>query len=165
MRRGYRQGLDQLERTFGEKPLSDLTPWTLEQYKRVRAAGTELGERPEGITEAEWHRRCRQARHGAPVRVNRELAILKTLYNKCIEWRLYEGKNPMCDVKLRPEEKVRLRWLEPEEEQALMHHLSLPMRGLVTVAINTGLRVQAEALTLKWQSVDLKRGTLTIELL
>jgi integrase len=66
-------------------------------------------------------------------------------------------------VKFRPEEKVRLRWLEPEEEQALMHHLSLPMRGLVTVAINIGLRVQVEALALKWQSVDLKRGTLTIE--
>lgn len=161
--RGYRQCLDQLERAFGEKRLSDLTPWTLEQYKRTRAAGTELGGRPEGVTEAEWNRRCRQAKHGAPVRVNRELAVLKTLYNKCVEWRLYEGKNPVCEVKFRPEEKVRLRWLEPEEEQALMQHLSLPMRGLVTVAINCGLRVQAEALTLTWSSVDLKRGTLTIE--
>lgn len=161
--RGYRQGLDHLERAFGEKRLSDITPWTLEQYKRVRAGGTELGDRPAGITEAEWQRRCRVARHGAPVRVNRELAILKTLYNKCIEWRLFDGKNPVKEVKFRPEEKLRLRWLEPEEEMVLMEHLSLPMRPLVTVAINTGLRIQAEALTLTWASVDLKRATLTVE--
>lgn len=161
--RGYLQCLDRLQQAFGDTRLSQVTAWNLEQYKRSRAGGTELGARPETVTEREWERRRRQAQHGAPVRVNRELAVLKTLFNKCAEWGLYEGANPVRNVKFRPEEKVRLRWLEPHEEHALTSQLSGSLRALVTVAIHTGLRVQAEALTLRWSSVDLKRGTVTVE--
>ncbi len=38
-----------------------------------------------------------------------------------------------------------------------------PRPDLVTVGIHCGLRIKAEALTLKWDSVDLKRGLVTVE--
>ena len=96
--------------------------------------------------------------------MNRELAILKTLFNYCRNTGLYEGENPVCKVKFRKEPKVRLRWVEPAEEHRLLAELpSVSLRVLVTVGIHCGLRIKAEALTLKWPSVDLKRGTLTVE--
>jgi integrase len=162
--RGYRQCLDRLAETFGGKRLSDLTPWAIEAYKRRRAEGVRLLDRPDGLSEAEWQRRCQQAAHGAPIRVNRELAVLKTLFNRCRDWGLYEGENPVCKVKFRKEPKVRLRWLEPEEEQRLLTEIpGASLRALVTVGTNCGLRIKAEALTLTWNSVDLKRGILTVE--
>ncbi len=37
---------------------------------------------------------------GASVSVNRELALLKALFNRCIVWRKYVGANPVKEVKL-----------------------------------------------------------------
>jgi integrase len=128
--------LEQLGHAFTGKRLSNITPWALEAYKKAR-------------TEA-----------GAPVRVNRELAILKTLFNKMTRLRLYEGDNPVVSVKFRKEEKTRLRFLEREEERQLLEHASEPLRTLILVGIYTGLRIQAEALALRWEDVDLRRKLL-----
>ena len=38
-----------------------------------------------------------------------------------------------------------------------------PLRTLILVALHTGLRVQAEALQLRWEDVDLRRGFLTVQ--
>ena len=56
------------------------------------------------------------------------------------------------------------RWVKLEEESRLLAELpSASLRALVILDINCGMRVKAEALTLKWESVDLKRSTLTVE--
>lgn len=90
--------------------------------------------------------------------------MLKVLFNCCRTWGLYEGDNPVCKVKFRKEPKVRLRWLEIEEEHRLLSELpTASLRALVTVGAHCGLRIKAEALTLRWDSVDLKRGLLTVE--
>lgn len=90
--------------------------------------------------------------------------MLKVLFNCCRTWGLYEGDNPVCKVKFRKEPKVRLRWLEIEEEHRLLSELpTASLRALVTVGAHCGLRIKAEALTLRWDSVDLKRGLLTVK--
>ena len=160
-RRGYRQCLKQLASTFGDTRLGSITSWALEAYKRERMTGVRLTDRPDGVSDAEWQRRARQALHGAPIRVNRELAVLKTLFNRCTDWGLYEGENPVCAVKFRQEPKTRLRWLEPDEESRLLHGAAEPLRTLILVGIYTGLRMHAEALQLRWADVDLRRGLLT----
>src|SRR5215472_12793210 len=81
--RGYLQCLERLGRTFDDKRLSEITPWALEKYKSERTTGVQLVERPDGLSDAEWERRRKQALRGAPIRVNRELAVLKTLFNRC----------------------------------------------------------------------------------
>src|SRR5215831_6135457 len=154
--RSYRACLDYLSIEFSGKRLGDITPWSLESYKKRRGEGRELKERPADISDKEWDRRQRVAKRGAPVRANRELAVLKTLYSKCLEWGLYEGKNPVCSVKFRKEERARLRFLEIDEEAQLLAAANEPLRSLIVVGIHTGLRIQAEVLTLKWPSIDLK---------
>lgn len=161
--RAYAACLRQLEKTFGSKRLSEITPWTVDLFKQRRTAGVTLTERPNNLTDIDWARRCRQALAGAPVRVNRELAVLKMLFNRCRDWNLYEGENPVCRIKFRREPRQRLRFLEPEEEHKLLEMCSEPVKTLVLIGSHCGLRIQAEALTLRWENVDLKRGTLSVE--
>jgi integrase len=159
----YTACLDQLGKAFSGKRLSEITPWTLEAYKKRRGEGTQLTERPREVSDAEWNRRCRVAKRGAPVRANRELAVLKTLFNRCRDWGLYEGENPVSKVKFRREPRQRLRFLEPEEEARLLAAAKEPLRSLILLGLHTGLRVRAEALQLRWEDVDMHRGLLTVQ--
>lgn len=161
--RSYTICLDQLGQTFSGKRLSDITPWTLEAYKKRRGEGKQLTQRPSEVSDAEWRRRCKVAERGAPIRANRELAVLKTVFSKCRAWGLYEGENPVCKVKFRKEPRTRLRILEPAEEARLLDEAKEPLRSLILVGLHTGLRIQAEALQLRWDDVDLPRGLLTVQ--
>ena len=52
--------------------------------------------------------------------------------------------------------------MEYDEEARLLSHCTEPLRSLLIIAINTGLRIESEALVLKWQDVDLRRKLLTV---
>ena len=160
--RRYKQCLIQLARAFAEKRLSEMTPWTLEHYKKERVTGIRLTERPPNISDAEWNRRCRRASQGSPMGVNRELAVLKTLFNRCKAWGLIELDNPVRAVKLRKEPRTRLRWITAEEEERLLAVAPEPIRSLIVVGLHTGLRIQAEALQLRWEDCDLRGTLLTV---
>lgn len=99
---------------------------------------------------------------GARIRANRELTVLKSLFNRCREWRLFEGDNPVASVRLLKEPRQRLRFLEPEEEDRLLAECAEPLRTLILVGTNCGLRLKSEALTLRWAGVDVMRRTLTV---
>jgi integrase len=73
----------------------------------------------------------RRIQAGARVRANCELAVFKSLFNRCRERQLFEGDNPVASV------KQRFRFLEPEE-------------------------ADSEALTLRWNDVDMACRTLTV---
>jgi len=129
--RTYRQCLNHLAKAFNWKKLSEIHSFGVEKYKRERAEA------------------------GARVRANRELAVLKMLFNRAKEWKLFEGDNPVSGVAFFEEPRQRLRFLEAEEEAQLL--------TLIVLGINTGLRIRAEALTLRWDDVDLKLGLLTVQ--
>ncbi len=135
---GYRRCPKFLGASFAGKSLGQIHPFLVERHKQGRVHG------------------------GARVRANREITTLKALFNRCRDWGLYEGDNPVRKVKLLQESKGRVRFLEPDEERRLLDTASEPLRSLIMLAINTGLRVQSEALTLRWADVDLPRGLLTV---
>ncbi len=134
----YHYCLVQLGRAFSGKRLSEIHPFALEHYKRNRLAA------------------------GAKVAVNRELTTLKGLYNMHLKWGLYEGENPVRQVKPVEEPEGRLRYLEPDEEDKLLRAANEPLRTIILTGIHAGLRIHAEALTLRWADVDFRRGQLTI---
>lgn len=87
----------------------------------------------------ERHKRARVAA-GAPVAANRELAVLKSLFNRCRDdLRIYDGPTPR--IKLLKESPGRLRFLDDAEQAALLAAASEPVqtadvdlvRGLLTV--------------------------------
>ena len=135
----YTQCLDHLAKSFAGKNLSAISSWLVERHKQDRVKA------------------------GAKVRANREIAVLKMLFNRCVEWGFFEGTNPATSVKFIKEPKRKLRYLEPEEEERLLEAAREPLRSIILIGIHTGLRLRSEALTLRWEYVDLRRKQLTVE--
>ena len=134
----YRECLRRLSESFTGKHLSEVSPFLVEKHKQ------------------------RRIQAGARVRANRELATLKAVFNRCREWKLFEGDNPVTSVKMVKEPRQRLRFLEREEEARLLVECHEPLRTLVLMGTNCGLRLKSEALTLRWADVDMGRRTLTV---
>lgn len=76
--------------SFGKKHLDEIGSWDVEKYK---------GRRKKKVS---------------PASVNRELACLKTIFNKAIFWGMTHN-NPVKGVKFLPENNRRLRFLMPED--------------------------------------------------
>ncbi|MFH1800589.1 MAG: tyrosine-type recombinase/integrase [Candidatus Omnitrophota bacterium] len=120
--------LNRLMPPFGKRYLYEITPLMIERYREERLKTV-----------------CKAT-------VNRELACLKVMYSKAVEW----GKateNPVKKVKFFKEDNRRLRFLSKEEIQILLGHCSPKLRAIVEVALNTGMR-KGEIQGLKWEDVD-----------
>ena len=97
------------------------------------------------------------------VTTNREIQLLKKMFNVAIE-ESYLEENPAKKIKLYSElDTVRDRVLEEEEEQPrLFSELAEHVRPLVFVALHTGMR-KGELLKLKWQNVNLEKRQIKVE--
>ena len=123
--------------TFAHVRLADITPLTIERYKRQR--------KEDGVSEAT---------------INRELAFLKNLFTKAIEW----GKateNTVKRVRLYREQNARTRYLTENEESRLLACCAPNLRPLVITALHTGFRA-AELRSLTWDDVDVRRRRITV---
>jgi hypothetical protein len=118
--RTYRQCIERLKASFAGRNLSGISAFDLERYKRDRV--------DTGVT----------------VMVNRGLACLKTLYNRCREWGKYEGENPAARVRQLRESPGRIRFLEPDEEGQLLAAAAEPLRTMMLVGIYAGVRLLSE---------------------
>lgn len=95
-----------------------------------------------------------------PATVNRELALLKHMFSKAIEW----GKckeSPAKKVKKMKGEVKRVRYLMPDEVQRLLSNSVDYLKPIVTVAVHTGMR-KGEILGLQWEQVNLEQGIITL---
>ncbi|MBM4275699.1 MAG: site-specific integrase [Deltaproteobacteria bacterium] len=126
---------------FGARFLKDVTPAMVEAYKQARLVEPS-GRTPQYLTK--------------PATVNRELACLKTIFNKAVKNGKAE-KNPAHGVKLLKENNDRDRVLSSEEYVRLLAHCPAHLKPVVKLAYHTGIR-QGEILGLTWGQVDLKEG-------
>ena len=70
---------------------------------------------------------------------------------------MFEGGNPVSDVKMLKEPRQRLRFLEAVEEARLLAECREPLRSIILVGIYCGLRLRGEALALRWIDIDMTR--------
>jgi integrase len=127
-----------LDNEFEEKMIQEITLWDVEKWKAKRK------EKVQSAT------------------VNRELALVKSLFSKAVEW----GK-----IKESPAKKVkflklkgsdrRVKFLMADEVQKLISNCSNKIRPVVIIALNTGMR-RSELLDLKWDQVNFEQGILTL---
>lgn len=122
---------------FGNKPLSDITSLDIEKYRAFRKEQVAIAS------------------------VNRELALLKCMFNKAIEWELTD-RNPLKTIKLFKESNCRTRYLTKEEIEKLLGNSSPKLRAIIIVALNTGMR-KGEIQNLKWSDVNFADGYITLE--
>jgi integrase len=130
--------LEHLYEYFGkERQLTEVSPVLIEGYKARRR------DKVSGST------------------VNRELALLKRMFNLAITWDLFLDANPVRKVKFFRKFNTGLRVVSPEEEKSLLQNASPYLKDLICFALNTGLRI-GEIFSLRWSNVDLKKGILVV---
>jgi integrase len=129
---------------FNDRLLSEITPQHVERFKADRFAKFTRGK---------------QIR---PATVNRDLACLKNMFFKAIEWGYLE-KHPMKGVALLKEPPGRLRFLTMEEAGRLLRELPEETGQVVMFALNTGMR-KSEILDLQWKNVDMDQRLISVEL-
>ena len=125
-----------LNKFFGNKFIYEIKEKDIEEYKKERLLM--------GI------------KHST---LNRELACLKTILNKAKEWGYIEQ---IPKIKLFKENNQRVRYLTEEEEERLLKIAPQPLKSMVILALNTGMR-QGEILNLKWRDIDLKESIIIIQ--
>ncbi len=129
--------LKMLKKDFGGKFLDEITPLDIEKYK---------GERLKKVS---------------PATVNRGLARLKAMYNTAIKWKVFNGPNPVREVRLLKETNHHLRFLEKYQIEKLLAVTEGKTRAIILVAIHTGMR-RAELFNLKWRDVDFRQDNICL---
>jgi excisionase family DNA binding protein len=128
-----------LKPTFGEMELKEITPLLVENYRTVRLKA--------GLKKST---------------TNRELALLKVIFSKAIDWD-FCSENPVRKVKFFPEnDNLKERILTPDEERRLLEHCADHLKPIILVALHTGMR-RGEVLGLKWEQVDFRQGQIKVE--
>jgi len=129
-----------LKANFGELPLSRITPELVEQYKQQRLKDKVVVKK-------------KTTRTTKGPSINRELAILKNLFNTAKKMRRFRGENPVEGISYFPEQS-RDYVLSKEEVGRLLAAAGEPLRKIILIALNTGLR-KGEILSLRWSQVNL----------
>jgi integrase len=125
-----------LEEAFNNKNIHEITTWDIERWK-VKKKG-----------------------EVKPATVNRELATLKSMLSKAVEWGKIK-ESPTRKVKPLKGVTKRLRYLMPDEVQRLISNCSDHLKPIVIVAVHTGMR-KGEVLSLRWEQIDFEKGIITL---
>lgn len=94
----------------------------------------------------------------SPSRANRYLALIRSILNRAEK--IWEWIDKAPAVTLYKEPKRRVRYLTPDEVKALMQELPEHQKPVVAFSLLTGLR-KGNILNLRWEQVDLQRGTVS----
>ena len=128
------------DREFEGKNIQDISTWQIEKYK------------------------ARRREKFKPSSVNRELALLKHMFSKALEWKRIK-ENPAKSVKRLKGETRRVRYLLPNEIQKLLPNCEGLLNGLlkplVTVALHTGAR-KGELQNLQWPQINFELGIISL---
>ena len=121
---------------WGNKNINSIFPLDVEEFKRRRIKDVSLST-------------C-----------NRELACIKNLFSKAIEWGKLKD-NPAKTVKLFKVKNQRLRYLEKEEIKRLIDACPDYLKNIVSIAVLTGMR-KSEILNMKWRDVNFNQRIITL---
>jgi integrase len=142
----YMRSVKTLVHYFGQRRLDMISTADAEQFKIVRSR--------------ERRKYAKDRRAVTPAAVNRDLAVLRILFNVAI--RFQKAKvNPVMGIKLLPENNLQTRVVSFEEEQAYLVAASQPLRDIAIIILETGMR-PGEIFRLRKEDVNLGLGFLRI---
>jgi integrase len=123
---------------FGGRYVNEITLWLVEKYKAKRK---DEGRKPETV--------------------NKELGVLRRMFNLAVEWKLISA-SPIQGMKLVKVQKFLPRVLSEEEFGKLYQSASLHFKPILLCAYLTGMR-RSEIAKLRWDDVDLERGYIYVK--
>jgi len=95
----------------------------------------------------------------APSTINNELNIISHLYNIAKkEWGMECLLNPIDNIRKVKPRPGRNRRLVGDEEERLLLHAKSPLKEIIIIAIETGMR-EGEILSLSWENIALEART------
>ena len=133
-----------LTRFFKQKPIGKITAYDIKSWRKWRKDQNTV--RGKQITKAA---------------VNRELSLMKTMFNLAVDWEWLEV-NPAAKVKNLKGENQRLRFLNRDEVSRLIANCVSYLKPIVITAVSTGMR-RGEIFNLTWKNVDFQHGFIHIE--
>ena len=131
---------------FGGRYLHEITTKYIEDYVAQRRRGN--------------YQKGRRKRPVTPGTVNRDLACLKVLFRKAVEWGHLEV-SPTDSVKMLKEIPNAPRLLESEEVTHLLEEMPDHQKALIATVVYAGLR-REELFHLQWQDIDWKASELHV---
>lgn len=130
--------------------------YTLERLILPRFGLTKLSGLRRDEIEAWYAERLGQVKTST---ANKELARLKHLLSRAVAWG-YLKANPAKAISKTKEPTGRVRYLTPEEREALLREANPVLRLYILAALHTGAR-RGELLRLRWVDVDMKARIIT----
>ena len=129
---------------FKGKTLREIVPELVEGYKAKRRV--QITKRKTPVAKAT---------------INREIALLKTIFNTAVKWGRID-KNQLDGVKKFKENHQKDMRILTDEEAIQLIDSALPhLKPVLILALNTGMR-RGEILSLKWENVDFRKGMISI---
>ena len=125
----------------------------LAQYALTNIKGADLA----------LHRDQRLADGKSPSTVRNEINLISHLFTIAKkEWGMECLTNPVQNIRMPKERAGRDRRLKTGEEEALLSAAHYPLKQMIILAVETGMRL-GEILSIRWQHIDLSKGTLVLE--
>lgn len=157
--RRYRLATIALLGFFKNKRLDKITAGDVNKFitKRSREYGRKRGVKPKkakGKSKAE-------TRQISAATINKELAVLKSIFNNLIHSKIIEG-NPVVGVKFLKENSNSGRVINYEEERIYLRECGEDYRDFATILIETGMRPD-ELCSIKNSDVNLKEEYLFVQ--
>lgn len=92
------------------------------------------------------------------------LVLVRQVVNKAVTWKMWDGKNPVKDVKVPQPNNRRERFLTHEEADLLLEELSkvsADYHDIALLSLHTGMRA-GEIFALRWSDINLEDGVISI---
>ncbi len=127
---------------IGKKSLHNISPFDIEKVKKEMAKSDK-----------------------SPRTIEYALAVIRQVFNKAIEWDVYNGVNPVTKVKRPKKDNRRVRFLTREEAENLLNELkkrSVQVYEMAYLSLYTGMRF-GEIASLTWQDIDFQNDIITIK--
>jgi integrase len=131
----------------------DTKGWMLRRFK-VAFGTKRIGDISAGDVQRFYNE---AANASSNANANRQLAMLRSIFNRAKAWGDSHGENPCAAVKRGREESHRLRYLSSDEMARLQAAAHPRLYPLLMCALLTGMR-RGELLGLGWENVSLDRS-------
>ncbi|MFH2068444.1 MAG: tyrosine-type recombinase/integrase [Candidatus Omnitrophota bacterium] len=107
----------------------------------------------------DWYKKVRLEEGVKHTTINREIAVLRAVLNKAKAWGFLRSDVPK--MALFKVDNTRVRYLEEAEAIRLIEACPEPLKSIVLVALNSGMR-RGEILNLKWTDVNFPGRIITV---
>jgi integrase len=147
---------------FGNERMSSITTSDIRAYIAKRLADTWLARPARRVRRRNgtWHELPAERRPVSVGEINRELTVLKRMFNLAVEAGKLHRKPHIAMLR---EDNVRVGFFERDQYEAVLAHLPEGMQPVVTFAYVTGWRINSEVLPLQWRQVDLRVGEVRLD--